>query len=40
MMEDIYANSGFTADSRRNSDSSGYSYEDINANKDNIETFL
>ena len=38
MMEDIYANSGITADNRRNSDSSGHSYEDIYANEDNIET--
>ena len=38
MMEDIYANSGITADNRRNSDSSGHSYEDIYANEDNTET--
>ncbi|KAI4902229.1 hypothetical protein NFI96_029757 [Prochilodus magdalenae] len=35
MTEDIYENSGFTADNRRRrSDSSGHSYEDIYANKD------
>ncbi|KAL7855952.1 hypothetical protein AOLI_G00195560 [Acnodon oligacanthus] len=37
-MEDIYANSGISADDRRNSDSSGYSYEDVYANEDNRET--
>ncbi|KAL7855949.1 hypothetical protein AOLI_G00195530 [Acnodon oligacanthus] len=36
-MEDIYANSGFTADNRRNSDSSGHSYEDMRVNEDDIE---
>ncbi|KAL7841389.1 hypothetical protein SRHO_G00250800 [Serrasalmus rhombeus] len=30
MMDEIYANSGFTADNKRNSDSSGRSYEDVN----------
>ncbi|XP_037388501.1 C-type lectin domain family 4 member M-like isoform X2 [Pygocentrus nattereri] len=34
MIQDTYANSGFTADNRRNSDSSGHSYEDIYANED------
>ena len=34
MTEDIYANSGLTADHRRRSDSSGHSYEDIYANED------
>ncbi|KAL7841386.1 hypothetical protein SRHO_G00250770 [Serrasalmus rhombeus] len=34
MMEDIYENSGITADNRRNSDSSGHSCEDIYANED------
>ncbi|KAL7856132.1 hypothetical protein AOLI_G00197360 [Acnodon oligacanthus] len=38
MMNDIYANSGFTADNRRNSDSSGHSYEDIHENEDSTET--
>ncbi|XP_072525628.1 macrophage mannose receptor 1-like [Salminus brasiliensis] len=34
MMEDIYANTGQFADSRCDSDSSGHSYEDVNANED------
>ncbi|KAL7855956.1 hypothetical protein AOLI_G00195600 [Acnodon oligacanthus] len=38
MGDDIYANSGITADNRRNSDSSGHSYEDIYANEDDTET--
>ncbi|XP_017538672.1 C-type lectin domain family 4 member K-like [Pygocentrus nattereri] len=37
-MMDIYANSGLTADNRRNSDISRYSGEDIYANQDNRET--
>ena len=39
MMEDIYENVEMTADNRSNSDSSGHSYEDINANEDSIETY-
>ncbi|KAI4885764.1 hypothetical protein NFI96_009743, partial [Prochilodus magdalenae] len=40
MTEDIYENSGVTADHRRrSSDSSGHSYEDIYANEDIIDAY-